>query len=174
MKHLLTTLTTIFVAVALLCTFCLPAEAKQKGAICNAGEVVIGIDGMGGVICGDGSGIPPTYSYGEYCSNDDLAGCDSHADGNTGGIYNRLIIGLQCPDPGDRMIAGGCDCFPGADSSTQVDGDCRITASRPVSSIYAVGDEAWTCTLDDADEGHVYVLCADVDGDGDGDGFPPD
>jgi len=169
MKHLLTTLTTIFVAVVLLCTFCLPAEAKEKGAICNAGEVVIGIDRMGGIICDIDSGIPPTYSYGEHCANDDLAsagGCDFHQDGHTGGIFNQIIFGLQCPDPDDRMLAGGCDCSPRAASDTQERPLCRITASRPVSSNWVGGEEAWTCTADDAELMHVYVYCADVDGDG--------
>ncbi len=166
------TLTTIFVAVALLCTFCLPAEAKQKGAICDVGEVVIGIDNMGLIICDDESGIPPTYSYGEFCANDAENGCDFHADGNTGGIDDRIISVLQCPDPGDRMLAGGCDCFPAATSDTQV-GTCRITASRPISSNWVIGGpESWSCTADDAETMHVYIFCADVDGDGDGSTLP--
>jgi hypothetical protein len=111
---------------------------------------------------------PPTYSHGVSCVND--AGCDNQKDGSTGGVLDQIIPdGLECPDPGDRMLAGGCDCSPGASSDTE-DGTCRITQSRPISSNWVGGEEAWTCTADDAELMHVYVYCADVDGDGPGPG----
>ena len=152
------TLTTIFVAVALLCTFCLPAEAKQKGAICDAGEVVIGIDDMGLIICFNESGLTPTYTHDVFCAND--ADCDSHKNGDTGGVTDRIIpASLECPDPDDRMIAGGCVCSLAT--------TCRITQSRP----FVPDDgsrEEWICEADDAETMQVWIFCSDVDGDGDG------
>jgi len=153
-----TALTTVFVTVAFLCTFYLPAEAKQKGSICDAGEVVIGINDSGDVICSDESGLPPTYTHNIFCANDDTS-CDFHTDGDTGGVVDRIIpSNLECPDQDDRMIAGGCNCAPET---------CRITSSFP----FVPGDgsrEEWSCQVDDADTMQVWVFCYDVDGDGDG------